>query len=223
MRLQRGAAVVESAICMILVLLLGLAAAQWALIYHAKVLLDHAALQGARAGAVRNADPEAISAGLARALLPLYLPEASVESADGALHERVIPDLQDFATLRILNPTREAFADFGRQDGQAQYIPNTSLSARSSSPGNASRLSIQDANLLKIEIAYGYRLAVPLAGRLMTAGLRLPFVGNLMAPGDQYSDAQLEWLENGRLPIVASATVRMQSRAYMNERIRSGK
>ncbi len=221
-RRQAGSTIAESVIGIMLVMMVGFGAAQWALIYHAKVMLDHAAFSGARAGAVRNADPDAISAGIARGLVPLYMPGTSMDAADAALFDRVIPDLERWGRLRILNPTQEAFDDFGATlpSGQ-EYIPNRYLSAHSPDEGSASGLNVQDANLLKIQVTYGYELNVPLAGQLMTTGMTLPILGTLMAPRGGYSAEEIEMLENGRLPIVASATVRMQSPPYRSTHMAS--
>lgn len=214
---QAGTSIAETLIAIVMVVMVGLGAAQWALIYHAKVLLDYAALQGARAGAVRNASANAITAGVARALLPLYMPGATIEDADDALHGSVVPDLQQYGDLRILNPTQEAFEDFGMIDLNGdEFIPNDSLTSRDSSEGAQSGLSIQDANLLKVEITYGYQLNVPVIGHMMTGLMRLPFIGNVMEPGDGYEYWEVEWLRDRRLPIRASATVRMHSSAYRN-------
>ena len=48
---QRGAAVTEMVVVLPALLLVGLGAIQWALIYEAKSTLNHAAMMAARAGA----------------------------------------------------------------------------------------------------------------------------------------------------------------------------
>lgn len=214
-RRQEGATIVESVLGIIVVLLVGMGIIQWALIYHAKVLLDYAALQGARAGAVRNAQPEAITAGVARAMLPLYLPPTNMAGVDQTVQE-VADDLRKFARLRILNPTQEAFAAYGRTNASGQtYIPNMYLTARSSTIKPPAKINIQDANLLKIQITYGYELDVPIIDELLTSALQIPFVGDVVTPSG-YSSFEQFLLSKGRLPMVATATVRMQSPAYLS-------
>ncbi|MFV0478335.1 MAG: TadE/TadG family type IV pilus assembly protein, partial [Parahaliea sp.] len=72
----RGAAVVESLIALPIVIFLIMGAAEWARIYEGKTTLDHASVQGARAGAVDHAQVAAIQAGIARGMLPFYAPRS---------------------------------------------------------------------------------------------------------------------------------------------------
>lgn len=158
---QRGAAIVEAVIALPILLVVILGAIQFGLIYEAKATLNHASLQAARAGAVSNARPDAIRRGLARGLAPLYSSESSLEGFARTV-ARINAELIIDARLRILNPTREAFADFAEEVDDVREIPNDRLHARSTAIGAQSRLNIQDANLLKVEITYGYELKVPL-------------------------------------------------------------
>ena len=63
---QHGSAIVETVIALPILLVVILGAIQFGLIYEAKATLNHASLQAARAGAVNNAQPEALRNGLAK-------------------------------------------------------------------------------------------------------------------------------------------------------------
>lgn len=202
LRLERGAAIVETIIAMPVLLIVILGAIQFGLVYQAKATLNHAGLQAARAGAVRHADPEAIRKGLARGLLPLYSPGSSLPDAVRTL-DRVRADLATDARIRILNPTNEAFVDFGEHVNGVREIPNDRLHVRSTAIGPRSGLNIQDANLLRVHVTYGYELKVPfvnwLVARLLLAG--------------PHDDFERQLLRRLRLPMTTTSTVRMQSAA----------
>ena len=206
--LQQGAAIVEAIIALPILLVVILAAIQFGLIYQAKATLNHASLQAARAGAVSNASANAIRSGLARGLLPLFSPGHSLEAV-ATTTARIDAQLITDARLRILNPTREAFADFAEDiDGQSE-IPNDRLHARNTAEGSASGLNVQDANVLKVEVTYGYRLQVPIVNWFIAKVLL-----QLHPTADPFGQ---QLLRRTRLPILASATVRMQSPARMSD------
>lgn len=203
---HRGVAIVEVVIALPILLVVILAAIQFGLIYQAKATLNHASLQAARAGAVEHANPDAIRRGLARGLVPLYSPDSSLSDVIATL-ARINAELASDARIRILNPTREAFADFGEEVNGAREIPNDRLHARSTTVGAQSGVNIQDANILRIEITYGYELKVPLVNWFISRTL-------LGFRGARAADAfQQQLLRRTRLPVIATATVRMQSPA----------
>lgn len=201
---------VETAIALPILLAVILGAIQFGLIYEAKASLNHAALRAARAGAVAHADPDAIRRGLARGLVPLYSPPSSLAGFE-ATFARVNTELRTDARIRILNPTQEAFADFSEDVDGVREIPNDRLHVRSTALGTQSGLNIQDANLLRVEITYGYELKVPLVNWFVTRTL-------LMLRGSGGYDAfEQQLLRRTRLPIVSTSTVRMQSPARMSD------
>jgi YD repeat-containing protein len=206
----RGVAIVETVIALPILLVVILGAIQFGLIYQAKATLNHAALQAARAGAVDHASPEALRSGLARGLLPLYSPDSSLEAVVATI-ARIETDLAASARIRILNPTREAFDDFAETVEDLRELPNDRLHVRSTAIGARSGLNIQDANLLRVEITYGYELKVPLVNWFITRTL-------LATRGTRAPDAfTQQLLRRTRLPISATSTVRMQSSARLNE------
>ncbi|MBB6094030.1 RHS repeat-associated protein [Povalibacter uvarum] len=210
---QRGAAIVEAVIALPILLAIILGAIQFGLIYQAKATLNFAGLQAARAGAVNNARPEAIRGGLARGLAPLYSPDSSVEGVARTI-ARINAALVTDARIRILNPTREAFADFGEDVEGVREIPNDRLHSRSTTLGALSGVNIQDANLLRVEVMYGYELQVPLVNAFIARFLLS--TGERRAAFDAF---QQQLLRRGRLPIVTTATVRMQSPARMSDAV----
>lgn len=208
LRRQRGAVLAETVVVLPVLALLGLSVMQWAFIYEAKSALNHATFMATRAGTTNQADPAAIRLELARSLAPLYSPDRNLAGLLRA-RARAAADIALSARLRILNPTREAFDDFGvdsQRDG-VREIPFERLHVADTRVGPASGVNIQDANLLKLEVVYGYELKVPFAG---------PVIATLASwfNRDPYARTLLA---RGRLPILATATVRMQSAAREND------
>lgn len=207
---MRGMAIVESLIALPILLAVIFCIIQFALIYEAKATLNHAALLAARAGAVDHAQPAAITNGLARGLVPLYSPDRSY-SGYAATLGRVTAAVATDARIRILNPTQEAFADFSEEVDGVREIPNDRLHARSTAVGAQSGLNIQDANLLRVQITFGYELRVPMVNWFISRTL-LAFRGS-----DGYDAFEQGLLHRTRLPIIATATVRMHTPARMSD------
>ena len=207
-RYQRGQGLAEFLIGMPLALLLILGAFQFALIYQAKTVLNLAALQAARSGALHQADPAALQTGLQRGLTPLYTHGTSASALLQGRAQAAL-DLARFAHLRVLNPTPAAFQDFGQPNAQRQIeLPNDALTYRDPRAGARSGESIQDANLLKVRVTYGAPLIVPLVSRLIVAWV------STVTPG--LSPTERAYLAAGRLPIVAQAIVRLQTPALQS-------
>ncbi|MET0534243.1 MAG: TadE/TadG family type IV pilus assembly protein [Steroidobacter sp.] len=209
---QRGAAIAETLIVMPVLVMVIMGAIQVAMIYEAKATLNHATLQAARAGAVNNADLNSIRAGLARGLLPLYSPNSSLAGLSRTLATEVLPDVAT-SSIRILNPTREAFTDFGVNVRGVREIPNDRLYLRPTTLGGQSRVTIQDANILRVQVRYGYELKVPVVRWVFRAALRIT------RPG--LDTVERAMLAANRLPMMATATVRMQTPARQNGAVMS--
>jgi RHS repeat-associated protein len=216
-RRQQGAAIVEAVIALPILLAVILCAIQFGLVYEAKATLNHASLQAARAGAVANARPDEIRRGLARGLAPLYSPESSLQGVATTV-ARINAGLLTDARIRILNPTREAFTDFGEEVAGVREIPNDRLHTRSTAIGPASALNIQDANILKVEVTYGYELKVPLVNWFISRVLLSVHRG-----GGTMHAFERQLLRRMLLPVIATATVRMQSPARMSDLVVSRK
>src|SRR5690606_10166656 len=69
---QRATAMVETLLAAPIVLLLGLGALQWSLLFHARSAIEYAAFEAARAGSVAQASVDAIEDGFARGLMPFW-------------------------------------------------------------------------------------------------------------------------------------------------------
>ena len=203
---QRGAAVTEMVVVLPALLLVGLGAIQWALVYEAKSTLNHAAMMAARAGAVDHASPTSMKLALARGLVPLYSPDKGATLLDTDAYLRAGLDVfGPFTRVNIINPTSEAFADFGMDEtGQGENeIPNLRLHLKETAPGRASGINVQDANLLKIQILHGHKLKVPFVGPILAQAAALTTT----------DPDRLLMLADNRLPMLTTATVRMQSAA----------
>lgn len=206
-RLIRGAAIVEATIALPVLLVVILAVIQFGFVYQAKATLNHAALQAARAGAVSNATPAALRRGLAQGLAPLTSPDASLRGVAESI-ARIEGELLTDARIRVLNPTREAFDDFAVEVEGVRELPNDRLHARDPQPGASGGLNIQDANLLRVEITYGYELKVPLVNG---------FISRLLGLTRDSDAFHRQLLRRNRLPITSTATVRMQSPLRFSE------
>ncbi len=178
---QRGAGAVELVIAIPVLLGLLLGIMQTSLLYHARLQLEVAAQDAARAGALHGGSMSAIRAGLAEGLTPLYahgqspldLAKARVQAEAAARS----------AQIEILSPTVEALHDhkeFGRlplDDNTGKKdtpggnwgwgIPESHLGYRKTALGQESGLGVQDANLLKIKVTYHYPLIIPFVDHLL--------------------------------------------------------
>lgn len=217
---SKGVALIEWVITLPVLLLLGLGCLQWALIWEARAALNYAALLAARAGAVSSLDigkmQEAFDKGL-------YV-------FDRAVPARRLIGVRNYQ-IRILNPTVEAFKDFGGESTQKQScasgeikaseceIPDDRLERRSPVLGRLSGVNIQDANLLKIEVVYAFELKIPFIGpalgRWVRSGLPLGSEEYRLAIGHGMGLLRPYFA----IPITTTATVRMQTPARFNSRV----
>jgi hypothetical protein len=168
-----GQSMVEFLIVLPSLLLIVFGILQFALIYQARIALNHAAFVGARQGALSGGDMKSILDGVASGLTPLFM-RMSVSEDPAIPHivrARLISTIEIFnpntAMVEILNPTAEAFNALNVNG----VIPNDNLMYRTDSGGG---VSIQDANLLKIKVTYCFKLVVPFVNQLiygLNAGL----------------------------------------------------
>lgn len=177
---------VEFGIIAAVLLLLILGTLQFALIYHTKITLNYAAFETARAGAVNNARMFAMEFAFARSMAAVYTTPYTSESdgnctadytLDGEFERDVDFSLDnlrcarqrvrgmiddDLVRITLVNPSPEAFEDFG-----PDRIPNDNLMYRSAQPQSTSGQSIQDANLIKVNVGFCYELIVPMVDRII--------------------------------------------------------
>lgn len=224
-RQQAGASTAEFLLVMPFALMLVLGIIQIGLMYSAKSLLNHAAFIAARAGAVQNARTGPMTDALTQGLIPFY--QDTTNSNDYTrLALAMASARQDaaFVSMELVSPSPAAFADFGITSGASgghTYIPNDNLEFRSHTQGASSGLSIQDANTLKIKVTYGYQLKVP----LMQVAMKAIMCGidsgvNAFGRGNETAHAGpsdcARYYSQGRVPLVAYATVQMQTPAWKN-------
>lgn len=184
-----GQAMVEFAVVASVLLLLIMGTLQFALIYHAKITLNYAAFETARAGAVNNARMFAMELAFARSMAPLYTTpytqmSGGICSSNFALggdrstsvdfsldnvkcaRQRVRQMIaDDQVRITLVNPSVESFTDHAATG--TDRIPNDNLMYRSAAVMPTSGQSIHDANLIKVNIGFCYELVVPLVDRLI--------------------------------------------------------
>lgn len=149
---------------------------QFGLIYQARATLNYATLLAARAGAVNNGNAGKMRAALAAGLAPLFASDPSMGGYAGALGKANLETVAGagMVKLDVLNPTSAALNDFGRDrldGGSGRELPSDTLSYRSTAPGSASGISVQDANILHVRVSYCFRLIVPVMDRVIHAGV----------------------------------------------------
>ncbi|WP_239483063.1 TadE family protein [Paraburkholderia sp. C35] len=169
-----------------LLLFFGFVTVQMVLLYQAKSTLDVAVLEAAREGAVNHGSMNAMQAGLARGLAPLYARSADATGAQAALlaAQRATAD---GASIDILSPTAAMMRDFARPHLYAaegtthDEIPNDTLMYRDTTHGAESGVNVQDANLLKLRVRYCFDLVVPVANKVLYYATNV--IGDIAADG----------------------------------------
>jgi hypothetical protein len=223
---QRGVSLTEFAIVSPIALLLVLGLIQLGFMFVAKQMVNQAAFVAARHGAVNNASESAMRIAVGKALIPFYQNalDGDDSSRIGKAAAAAVVDLAQPWNLSVerLNPSDAAFSDYGLSDPKTgrTYIPNDNLDYRRYAKGAASSMSLQDANALKLRVVYAYELKVPLMqvvfrSAMCGLGSGVTAFGNdsvfsaLASPTDC-----ARFYLRGRVPIVAYATVQMQTPAY---------
>jgi hypothetical protein len=200
MKQQRGQSITEFLIAILGFGLLLLGMLQAILLYRAKATVDYAALEAARAGALHGVDMGQMQKGFARGITPLFATATASPSAAGIAQAYLAayPAVLTSTTIKVLSPNSGSFDDFK----EAQYdgtmaIPNDTLNFRSTTVGSRGGLSVQDANILKIQVTFKFPLIVPIIDRILGT---FDVARSAVDGHSVYS-----------LPIVTSAMVRMQS------------
>ena len=207
-RRQRGASAAEFLIAAPVLLGIGGGTVQTGLLYHGKTTLNYATFEAARAGAVHHARVDAMREELGTRLAPLQGGDGSAAGAVAAIARSKAAVESPLTRIRILNPTVEAFERWGVTSVESgrRVIPNSHLRLREDPLGDVrAGVSLQDANLLKIEVVHGMELAVPVVGDLLTSAMR------------HIDPEHAPWYDAGLFPLRSVATVRMQSEAWMDE------
>jgi hypothetical protein len=222
----RGQSATEFIIIVPALIFLVFGVIQWGLLYQARATLNHATLLAARAGAVHNGDKGEMRKALAAGLAPLFASEASMTGYLAARTKAFTEiSVAQLATIDIVNPTKEAFTDFGqvRLDGLGgpteREIPNDTLNYRNPAPGASSGVSVQDANILHLRVSYCYRLVVPVVGRMIHAvSHALPTFGHALqnhGMSDPFGIGTGPVVDTCTRPLVAGPRIRIESEAVV--------
>ncbi|WP_373800561.1 TadE/TadG family type IV pilus assembly protein [Delftia acidovorans] len=210
---QRGSAMVEFTVVGPIITLLGLALLQYGLVFFNKNQINHASFMAARAGTMAHARMDDIREAYLRAMVPLYGGGSnSDELADAKTKAKA--DLEGHLRIDLINPTRESFDDWSaphlsRNTACEPFQTPAWRTGTKKDIGSKSAQSVQDANLLKIRVTHGYELKIPLVRGIYQHYLRWL---------DDGSDPfHTELIQHGRLPIVAQATLHMQSDAMESD------
>ncbi|HYZ90356.1 MAG TPA: TadE family protein [Myxococcales bacterium] len=210
---ESGQAVLEAAIVLPLCLALILCAIQLAQLQQARVLLEYAAFNAARAGIVHDGENDArgtagpMHDAAALSLLPSFgrtdgfaavtRTWAQFRAREAMLTATRLPLLQ----VSVLNPRRADFARLGEHlDGQEIDFDDV-------------RPQAADANLLSIDVRYLYELRVPFANQLIQGAW-------LLRPASATADDRAALALLGRqgryfVPVHAFYTMRMQSNPFL--------
>jgi len=214
MNSECGASMVEFLVVAPVLIFLGMGVVQMGLVYHARNVLDYATFEAARTGAVHQADTGEMRKELAYRLGAIFRGDGSDASVRTAVQNAIVAVNDPLRTqVRIINPTAAAFEDFGVPDpltGET-VLPNSHLQHRSTDVGVRSGVTLQDANLLKIEVTHGYELKFP------WFDIKLPGVDFVLKELMSIADpTNAQFYLRGQIPMSAVATVRMQSMAKVN-------
>lgn len=206
---QRGSTLVEFAVVGPLITLLGTTVLQYALMFNAKNVVNHAGFMAAREGSVANSDMASIQQAYARALIPLYGGGSDTESLKRSLL-KAQADVLANSRIELLNPTKESFDDWADASLRDKYqgkrvLNHASVQSADARVGATSGQDRRDANLIKLRITHGYQLNVPLAGTVMQFMMRWNDSGT-----DPFMS---ELYRNRRVPLVTHVTLAMQSDA----------
>ena len=185
-----GQALVEFLIIYPTLLLLVLGAFQFALIYQAKLTLNHATFMAARQGALKNGKMLSIKDGLAAGMTPLFV--TTKDDYGDFFKARVIAAVEAFNPLNtridVLSPTANAYNAHKADSESGSEIPNDNLMYRPTTVKGG--MSVQDANLLTIEVTYCTRLIVPIINKVIYS-LYFGFVGEEVLAGEYFSEADV--------------------------------
>lgn len=204
----RGAAAVEFQIVATLALLpLCLGMLQLALLVAENHQLDFAAFHAARRAAMEQGATGPARRALAQAASALFVDgegginAENISSRAAGAYALALADQARFARLRVLAPDADAQEDFAELRGGNRVIPNDGLQYRSPAAGRRSGLSIQQANILRLEVNWCRPLIVPFARQLLLGALRTIDLD----PWHQYCYSE------GRVPVRSESATPMQS------------
>ena len=215
---QRGSSMIEFTIVGPIITMLGLTLLQYSMLFFAKSQINYASFMAAREGSMAHADIASVHDAYVRALVPLYgggqTPNELASSLANATAD-LGANGDGNVNIELLNPTKESFADWNEpalqaalNTGARRVIPNAMQAVKAAKGLEirpASGQTIQDANLIKLRITHGYLPKVPFVNKIYTTYLKWL---------DPQTDAfHTKLVGDGRIPVVTSVTMHMQSDA----------
>ena len=212
---QHGSSMIEFTIVGPIITMLGLTVLQYSMLFFAKSQINYASFMAAREGSMAHADIASVHDAYVRALVPLYGGGQTPAELASSL-AKATADLgangDGNINIELLNPTKESFADWNDpalqtalKTGGKRVIPNSGQAYKSQAVGATSGQTIQDANLIKLRITHGYLPKVPFVNKIYTTYLKWL---------DPQTDAfHTKLVNDGRIPVVTSVTLHMQSDA----------
>lgn len=213
---QKGSSLLEFIIGGIMVMLVIMGLIQMLLVYKSSVQLQQATFEAVRAGIVENGNATAIKNAFELYSIDFHgggtnAQEIALSLATAKLATSLPLELGGAGyKLRVLNPTQEAFNDWavaGKNRDDPRAIPNAWQHIQDpNNIGSNSGVSIQDANILKIEITYGLPLYMPVIGNV---------IGSAMAILDP-ANRRYYTASPARLPLTFIGLMHMQSDFYEN-------
>lgn len=219
-RHARGQGLVEFLIVLPILLFIILGIIQFALLYQIRSVQNHATFLAARSGALDHGQMggvNGIKQGFASGMTPLFNHGTSVAAIASARIKAETETLDPrVTTFTVVSPTPQMVRDFGiaRLDGvNGREIPNDALQYRATTPGASSNVSIQDANLLKLQVTYCALLIVPIVDRAIYTMVN--GISSYWNPGNDTRGAMTRCARaNGgdyRIPVTTTYLIRMQS------------
>jgi len=182
-------------------------------------MLNYATFEAARTGAVSNGQIDVMRKELGYRMAPVFGGTGSLDDGVSAITRSVVVANDASATeIEILNPTASSFAEHGEQKNvedshgnqrNVVAIANSHLRSRDHAAIKSDGLNIQDANLLKIRVTYGYQMRIPFLD-IEIPGVPLA-MRTLML---QIDPDNWKYYVRGMLPIQSTATIRMQSESW---------
>jgi len=162
-----GAAMIETLYVFPIVLVALFAIIQLGLIFQSKSNLEYAALMAARIGASQSLNEASFQAMKEEV-------RHRMEASDALKTGKSITDADEInkVSLKVLRPNDDVFSSWsdGACPGADCLIPNDNLLYRDPNElrgSSGQELSIQDANLLQLQVSYEIRTGVPLMAEIL--------------------------------------------------------
>lgn len=189
-RLQCGASLVEMIIILPVFGLLVGGVFELSMLYRARATLDAATFEAAQQGALYNARVDRMRIGLAQGMAPHLSRSRDATGVLAAYGRAELRLRTGGGGVRIISPTRDVFQQFRqRQTVQTSLdsnergqdvLPNDNLLWRDATVrqvqvnGERVPMTVQDANLLKIETYWCERMLVPAFDRVIARVINWP-------------------------------------------------